>query len=129
MTDTPNAERARAVVNAVTNGDLDTVMDQMADDVVWHVGGDHPLSGDYHGKGAVRAWNERVAELTAGSLKLEPIDVLASDQFVGIVVRIGAEAGSAKLDTTMVSENSPEGWRRATFLPDDQAAFDRFFAT
>jgi hypothetical protein len=26
------------------------------------------------------------------------------------------------------SDRGPEGWRKATFLPDDLAAFDRFFA-
>jgi hypothetical protein len=42
--------------------------------------------------------------MSDGSFKVEPVEVLANDEHHG-----------------------PEGWRKATFLPDDLAAFDRFF--
>jgi uncharacterized protein len=129
MAETSQAMRAREAFVA-GSGDLDALMEQLTDDVVWHVGGDHPLSGDYRGKAAVRAYLDRVSELTGGSLKLEPIDVLASDRFVGIFHRVEAEASGRKLDTAMVqARRVAEDGRYSEYwaLAEDQRAVDEFW--
>lgn len=62
--DHPNAAAYRRTVDAFRNRDLDTVASLVAEDVVWHVPGDHPLAGDYVGR-------ERLLEFFA---KLGPLD-------------------------------------------------------
>jgi ketosteroid isomerase-like protein len=124
--------RADGVRNAFIagTGDLDALIEQLTDDVVWHVGGDHPLSGDYRGKEAVRAYLDRVAELTGGSLKLEPLDVLASDRYVGVFHRVQAEVSGQRLDTTMVqARRRAEDGRYSEYwaLATDQPAVDEFW--
>jgi uncharacterized protein len=129
MEETSQAERVRDAFIAGSS-DLDALMEQLTDDVVWHVGGDHPLTGDYHGKEAVRAYLDRVTELTGGKLKLEPIDVLASDRYVGIFHRVEAEAAGRTLDTTMVqARRVAEDGRYSEYwaLAEDQQVVDEFW--
>jgi ketosteroid isomerase-like protein len=125
-----HAETARAVLKAVSDGDLDRLESQLSDDVVWHVGGDHPLAGDYKGRQAVRGYHSRVAELSSGSLRLEPVDVLASDNYLGIFLKAGANAGGHTLDTTMVEaiRLSDDGrWAEFWGLAEDQDLVDGFW--
>ena len=50
MADHPNLELLRRGYAAYGSGDMDTINELFADDVVWHVAGRNPLSGDYNGK-------------------------------------------------------------------------------
>lgn len=125
-----HAEAARAVLQAVSDGDLDRLESQLSDDIVWHVGGDHPLAGDYRGREAVRRYHTRVAALSSGSLRLEPVDVLASDNYLGIFLKASANAGSHTLDTTMVEaiRLSDDGrWAEFWGLAEDQDLVDAFW--
>jgi ketosteroid isomerase-like protein len=124
------AARTREVLSAFSGGDLGALINHLTDDVVWHVGGDHPLSGDYRGRDEVRAYHDRVAELTGGTLSLEPTDVLASDRYLGIFVHAAAEADGRTLDTTMVEAVAlaEDGrWREFWALAEDQPAIDEFW--
>ena len=126
----PHAEQAKAVLAEVSGGNLDALRDQVTDDIVWHVGGEHPLSGDYRGREEVMDYHQRVADLTGGSLRLEPIDVLASDRHLGIFLRASAGGGGPSLDTTMVEaiRLSEDGkWAEFWALADDQAGVDAFW--
>jgi ketosteroid isomerase-like protein len=130
MAEASRADRTRAALEAFSAGDIDALTDHLTDDVVWHVGGDHPLSGDYRGRDDVRAYHARVAELTDGTLHLEPIDVLTSDRYMGMFVRAAAQAGERTLDTTLVEavRLDEEGrWREFWALAEDQAAVDDFW--
>lgn len=55
------------------------VLNFFADDIVWHVPGRNPLSGDYKGKEEVLGFFGKLMELTQGSLKQEIHDMLAND--------------------------------------------------
>jgi ketosteroid isomerase-like protein len=126
----PNIARARGVLEAVSARDFDRAGQHLSEDIVWHVGGKHPLSGDYRGHDAVHAYHSRVAELTGDSLRLEPIDILASDHYLGIFLRATAETGGRSLDTTMVEAvRLAEDGRWAEFwaLADDQDSVDEFW--
>lgn len=124
-------EAVRAALRSVYAGQLEEFDSQLADDIVWHVGGEHPLSGDYRGRQAVLDYHARVAELTSGSLQLEPIDVLAGDHFLGVFVRATADSGGQKLDTTMVEaiRLSEDGkWAEFWALAEDQGQVDSFWS-
>jgi len=53
MTDEPNLDLLRRGYTAYGSGDLDTINELFADDVVWHVAGRSNISGEYAGKEAV----------------------------------------------------------------------------
>jgi ketosteroid isomerase-like protein len=126
----PHAERARATLAAVSAGRLEELERQMTDDIVWHVGGNHPLSGDYNGRQAVTEYLRKVAALTRGSLRLTPEDILASDRHLGIFLSARADAAGATLDTTMVEaiRLADDGrWAEYWALADDQPQVDAFW--
>lgn len=93
----PNEELLRRNYQAGAEGDFRTVVDRMADDIVWHVAGDNFLSGDYRGKEAVLDYLGRLTEETGGTLKNEPHDVLANDEHAVGLLRFSAERGGKSL--------------------------------
>ena len=61
----PNAERFRAGYQAFLAGDMAALRrDYLTGDVGWHAFGAGPLSGDFHGPGAVIALFGRTVELS-----------------------------------------------------------------
>lgn len=56
-----------------------------------------PLSGDYHGKEEVLGYLGRLAEMTGGTLKNEPHDVLANDDHVVGLLQSSAARGDKSL--------------------------------
>ncbi|MGH2704110.1 MAG: nuclear transport factor 2 family protein [Actinomycetota bacterium] len=125
-----HTDRTRSVLQSFSGGDLDALMGQLTDDVLWHVGGDHPLSGDYRGQEEVRGYHQRVAEITGGTLRLEPIDILGSGRFLGIFVRATARASGRDLDATLVEAIRLDGdgrWAEFWALAADQEAVDAFW--
>ena len=46
----PGVARAREYLATYAARDMVSLRDFFTDDVVWHVAGKHPLSGDYRGK-------------------------------------------------------------------------------
>ncbi len=124
--DHPNAAAYRRTVDAFRNRDLDTVASLVAEDVVWHVPGDHPLAGDYVGR-------ERLLEFFA---KLGPLgfmlrehDVFADDDHVCALSYIGARRGAWEVETKVVSifhyrdGQQTERW----FYPEDAVAWNSIF--
>jgi ketosteroid isomerase-like protein len=49
----PNALAYRRTAEAFRQGDLDAIASLIAEDVVWHVPGDHPEAGDWEGRDRV----------------------------------------------------------------------------
>ncbi len=50
MADHPNVELLRKGYAAYGSGDMETINELFADDIVWHVAGRSPLAGVYNGK-------------------------------------------------------------------------------
>ncbi len=124
------SDSVRDVLATFSRGDREAIVEQLADDVVWHVGGEHPLSGDYRGKQAVGNYHRRVAEATAGTLRLDPIDVLAGDRHLGIFVHATAEVDGRVLDATLVEAvrlDDDGKWAEFWALAADQEAVDSFW--
>jgi hypothetical protein len=77
MTDHPNLVAARAGYEAFAKGDMAALGELLADDIIWHVGGDNELTGDYLGKQAVfRLFGRLVEEV---GFKTEVHDILANE--------------------------------------------------
>jgi uncharacterized protein len=94
MADHPNLDLMRRGYAAYTSGDLETIGQLLADDVVWHVSGRSPLSGDYTGKEQVFGFFGKLQELSDGTSRVEVHDLLADEEHgVAIVTQSGTRNG------------------------------------
>lgn len=102
MSEHPNVQRMRDGYDAFAKGDSATLRELMTEDVVWHVPGRTPLSGDYEGIDAVLAYFARIMETTGGSFRAEPRTLLADDTYGAAPVAITAHRGDKHLDVMNV---------------------------
>jgi len=130
MADHPNLELLRRGYAAYGSGDMDTINELFADDVVWHIGGRSALSGDYEGKEQVFGFFAKLLELSDGTSKVEVHDLLASDDHGVAVVTESAtrggrsHAGNAVHVLHLRDGRVTEFWDAQT----DQYAADEFWA-
>jgi ketosteroid isomerase-like protein len=126
----PNVQRIREALDAYNAGDLERMREFIAEDIVWHVGGDHPLSGDYRGVDAVLDYYARVKEQTGGTLTLEPVDVLANDEHGGIFMRVRGERDGKTIDVELAEAltfDEHGRWAEYWALADEQETVDGFW--
>jgi hypothetical protein len=113
------------------DGSIDAVVAQFAPDAAFIAPGHSAVAGTHRGRDGIRQFFEQLYRLAGGSLVIEPAEVLSNDDHLVLVLRFTGQRDGLTLNVTVAgfhSDHGPDGWRRATFLPDDTAAFDRFFA-
>ena len=126
----PYVEVVRAGFEAFARGDLTTLNEIIADDVLWHQPGRNSIAGDYHGKQELLALFSRMYEETGGSFHQEPKGIFADDSHVVAFVHTTAERQGRTLDQDFVQlfhvadGKMIERW----LLADDDAAHDAFWA-
>ena len=129
-TEHPNVAGVREALDAYAAADWDRMGKQLHDDIAWHVGGDNPLSGTYRGRDAAIAYFRKTQELTGGTLRLDVDEILANDQFGGIVLRAHGERAGKRLDVQMaeaVRFDQDGLWTEFWALSYDQSAVDEFW--
>jgi ketosteroid isomerase-like protein len=101
----------------------------IARDIVWHVPGHNPVSGDYHGYEAYTTlMPARMAPLTRWDFTLE--DVMVNGDFVMTTFRLQGERKGKTVDLRgghlmrVHDGKVVEGWG----FTDDQDALDEFFS-
>jgi ketosteroid isomerase-like protein len=130
MDEHPNVELLRRGYEAYGSGDLETIDALFDDDIVWHVAGRGPLSGEYHGKQEVFGFFGKIMELSGGTSKLEVHDILASDDhgvalLTGSASREGREFSGSDVHVFHIRDGKVvEFWDS----PVDQYAVDEFWA-
>jgi ketosteroid isomerase-like protein len=127
----PNIRRAKEAIATFNRGDLEGYRQFFDSDVVWHVAGNHPLSGDYHGREALFEYFARVRELTGGTLQVSPEEYLADDDHLGIFTRVRGQRGTKSLDVVLAQafRLNPSGqWSEYWAFADDQKAVDEFWS-
>ena len=126
----PNEDLLRQGYDAFGRGDMEWLDEHFADDIVWHVPGHNPFSGDHRGKEAVFALFAKQMELTEGSLRLEIHDVLANDEHgVGLATATATRGGKSLRDRQAHVFHVRDGkvtefWNH----PGDQSSVDDFLA-
>ena len=90
MADHPNAALLRKGYEAFDKGDVTALTEMFAEDVVWHVAGNNPLSGEHRGKEAVFAAFAKTVGVPPLSFKIELHDVLANDEHAVALVHATA---------------------------------------
>ncbi len=127
-----NVQQARRAYEAFAKADMATLGELLADDVVWHVGGNSPLSGDYKGKDAVFGYFGKLGQVTGGTVKIEIHDILANDDHTVILVRQTAERNGKTWDSRGVHIVHPDSEGRVKEFwgfTEDEAAADAFFSS
>jgi ketosteroid isomerase-like protein len=95
MADHPNLDLMRRGYEAYQNGDMDTINELFADDVVWHIAGRSPIAGDYRGKEQVFGFFGTLQERSNGTSTVEVHDLLANDEHgVAIVIESASRNGN-----------------------------------
>lgn len=82
--------RIRRAVEVYNSGDHDAMRPFLSERIVWHVGGNHEMSGDCEGVDAVIEYFRRVRRATAGTVQVEPVDILANDRHASIFMKVTA---------------------------------------
>ena len=130
MGEHPNIGRVREALAAYDRGDFKSLGTFLADDIVWHVGGRHPLSGDYRGRDAVLAYCAKARSLTGGTLRGEPLEVLANERHAGVFNRVTGMRGDTKLDAILaqaVTFDEAGRWKEYWALSSEQDDVDAFW--
>jgi ketosteroid isomerase-like protein len=76
----PNVALVRESASALERGDTQWLTDHVADDVIWHVGGNSRAAGEYRGRDTILRMTQ-----TGGSNRLDVHDVLANDDHAVII--------------------------------------------
>jgi hypothetical protein len=102
----------------------------LSDDVVWHVGGNNAIAGDYEGKEAVFGLFTTIFEETGGTFKNEIHDLMANDEHgVALVITSGTRGGKTlSARAAQVSHMRDGKLTEFWTFPEDQAAVDAFWA-
>ena len=113
---------------AFNRGDLHTLAEVLTEEVVWHVAGRNPLSGEKRGREACLAYFGQLAELSGGTFRAELHDVVANDtHVVGLHTATGERAGRRlSVHTVLVCHMQDGRIQEAWEHPDDPPAFDAF---
>ena len=128
MSAAANAEIIRALITDFQNGDLTAVQAHFAPDAVWDLSGRGVLAGEYKGPEAIVGFLARSFELSGGTLKLQVLDVLASDHGGAHVQRVTADHDGRQLDCVEVlAHEIVDGLIVRTYHRPDAHAIDTFF--
>ena len=130
MAEHPIAGRVRDALEAFSRGDFETLGSFLAEDVVWHVGGNHELSGDYRGRNAALAYCAEAFALAGGTLHGEPFEILVSDRHAGVFNRITGQRDGRKFDAVFAQAirfDNEGRWAEYWALADEQDEVDAFW--
>ncbi len=126
----PNEDLIRRTYAAFATGDLQTVGESFAEDIVWHSLGQSRFSRDYTSRDDVFALFGTLLEETDGTFRIELHDVLANDErAVALTTNRGERLGrTLKYVEAAIFRVSDGQIAEAWLYVDDQKAHAAFFA-
>ncbi len=127
----PNEAVVRKGYEAFSKGDIETLQNEIfTDDIVWHVPGRNPLSGDYKGIGEVLGYFGQLGELTGGSFQVTLEDVLANDERTVALHHVTGtrEGKTLDADEVLVFRFRGDKVSEAQGYSGDQHAVDQFWS-
>ena len=129
MTEHPNAALIRTGYQAFNTGDLATLTELFAEDIVEHQPGQNLLSGDYKGRDAVFGFYGRLAQETGGTFRAALEYVAVNDQRVVTVHHSTAQRNGKSLDcrTSLLFEFRDGKVVDIDTLDEDPGAWEEFF--
>lgn len=91
----------RRTLDAFGTGDMATLSEVFAPDIVWRVPGRSTLAGTYAGQAEVFGFFGKMMELTAGTFRVEPVGMMANDSGGVFIDRLKAEREGRALDVEL----------------------------
>jgi ketosteroid isomerase-like protein len=91
----PNAELIARAYEAFGRGDIPTVLQIFAPDITWHIPGRGVLAGDYKGHDEVLGFFTKCMELSDGTMRVDPDEVVSQGERVFAYCTISAERNGA----------------------------------
>lgn len=130
MAEHPNAELIRRGYAAFSTGDMDTINEVFADDIVWHEAGQGGIAGDYKGKTEVFELFGRLGEMSGGTFSVEVHDVLGNDEHVTALTHVRGQRDGKTLDANGVHVWHVRDGKAVEFwgVPYDAHGEDEFWA-
>ena len=130
MSAADNAARVRKGYEAFNTGDVATLIELFAEDIVWHFPGQSKLAGDHIGRDATLGVLGAYGEASGGTLQAKPLDIMASDDHVAGIANDTASTGGKNLDvrSTVVFSMRDGKVTEAWHYIDDLAGLDAFLA-
>ena len=102
MPDHPNLVLMKRTLDAFRAGDLPTLSQVFAKDVVWHIPGKSFLANDYRGQEEVFGLFGRLMQLTNGTFRVDSHDALANDRGGVFIDRLTAQRDGRTLDVRLL---------------------------
>ena len=125
-----NADLLRQGYERFAKGDVPGALALFDDSIVFHVPGASQLGGDHAGKAAVGAVMRKFREISGGTFKLQPTQVLTNDSYGAVVTK-----ASATRNGRTIAEQPVQLWSfqdgepvELWLYPQDQRAFDEFWS-
>jgi ketosteroid isomerase-like protein len=122
----PNVAAYRRTADAFRARDFDAIRSLVAENVVWHVPGRHPMAGEIRGLDELVAFLSRLSEL---GFTLREHDVLGNDEHVCALSYMGARRPGVDIEIRVTSVFHFRAGRQVErwLYPEDMAAWDAIF--
>jgi hypothetical protein len=127
----PNAALARRIFAAFARRDGASVVAALDDEVVWRVGGESPVAGEYRGRRQVIEFLRMTTQATDGSYRSSLLYALADDERAVAVYRArGQRPDGREIDIEQILLCRVRDGRfvEVVAVPIDQRAFDAFWS-
>ena len=133
------AQLARAEANqalilsaydAFSGGNIQNVFALFAEDILWHVPGRGPLSGNYRGHAEVLGFFQHFMALSDGTFRIQIDNVLAQDDQVVVLCTQSAQRGGHSWSSRQVEVWTVKDGRAAVYwqYQGDQQTEDEFWS-
>lgn len=125
-----NEAMLRATYEDFGRGDMDAVLANCADDIVFHNPGRSQIAGDYKGRDGFMALIGKVMELSGGTFQEELTDALANDRHGVALARHSLERNGKKYEYHTVHVWRIKDGKFTEFFehPGDPTAFEEAWA-
>lgn len=126
----PNARLIRHGYEAFARGDLDALRELIADYAVWHEPGRSVLAGDHKGPDGILALFRQLQELSGGTFRAEPVEVLVDNERAVVIQRCTAEREGRHLDVLDAVDYEIHAGRvtEVSVFQSDTYAWDEFWS-
>ena len=127
----PWVRLVREGIELYRTGRSESARQMWADDIVWSVAGDGPVSGQHIGADAIFGYHTRLSRLAGGEFRQRLLAIEGSGgpvvtAYLWTQARRGDDVH--EIPTLVFFEVSRMRVRRVTEMPGDQAAWDRFWS-
>jgi ketosteroid isomerase-like protein len=127
---TANQQLIERAYDAFARSDIPTVLSALAPDILWHVPGRGPISGNFRGHVEVLEFFGRFMELSEGTFRIVVDDMLAKDDRVIVLVTESAQRRGCRRSSPRVHAWTVRDGQAIVFwqFQGDQQTEDEFWS-